>query len=122
MKKDGGAYVVPVLINSAITLDFIVDSGASDVSIPSDVFSTLVRAGTITPEDITGSDTYTLADGSQKKSVTFRIRTLKVGSMTLENVKGSVAEAAGSLLLGMSFLSRFSSWSVDNDRHVLLLK
>jgi clan AA aspartic protease (TIGR02281 family) len=111
-----------VLINKAITLDFVLDSGASDVSIPSDVFGTLVRAGTITKEDIIGSDTYTLADGSQKKSTTFRIRSLKVGPVVLENVKGSVAEDTGPLLLGMSFLSRFKSWSVDNERHILVLR
>jgi clan AA aspartic protease (TIGR02281 family) len=122
MVKSGGTYAVPVLINNAITLDFVLDSGASDVSIPSDVFSTLVRAGTITKEDIIGSDTYTLADGSQKKSTTFRIRSLKIGPTILENVKGSVAEDSSPLLLGMSFLSRFKSWSVDNEKHILVLK
>jgi clan AA aspartic protease (TIGR02281 family) len=122
MVRSGGTYGVPVLINKAITLDFVLDSGASDVSIPSDVFGTLVRTGTITKDDIIGSDTYTLADGSRKKSTTFRIRSLKVGPVTLENVKGSVAEDTGPLLLGMSFLSRFKSWSVDNERHVLILK
>jgi hypothetical protein len=34
MRTKGGTYVVPVLINNAITLDFVVDSGAADVSIP----------------------------------------------------------------------------------------
>jgi clan AA aspartic protease (TIGR02281 family) len=122
MVRHGGTYAVPALINNAITLDFVLDSGASDVSIPSDVFSTLIRAGTITKEDIMGSDTYTLADGSRKKSTTFRIRSLKIGSTVLQNVRGSVAEDSGPLLLGMSFLSRFKSWSVDNERHMLVLK
>jgi aspartyl protease family protein len=92
------------------------------VSIPSDVFRTLVRTGTITKDDITGTETYTLADGSRKKATTFRIRSLKVGPKVLEDVKGSVAEDDGPLLLGMSFLGRFKSWSVDNERHVLILK
>jgi hypothetical protein len=43
--------VVPVLINDAITLDFVVDSGAADVSIPADVVSTLIRTKTIGPSD-----------------------------------------------------------------------
>ena len=47
LKKQGGTFVVPVQINGAITLDFTVDSGAADVSIPLDVFSTLTRTGTI---------------------------------------------------------------------------
>ena len=47
LKKVGGTFVVPVEINEAITLDFTIDSGAADVSVPLDVFSTLSRKGTI---------------------------------------------------------------------------
>ena len=122
MKREGGTYVVPVLINNAITLDFTVDSGASDVSIPEDVVSTLIRAGTIKSTDFIDEQTYTLADGSKMKSHTFRIRSLKVGDRVLENVTGSVAPAKGSLLLGQSFLGRFKSWSIDNGKHVLVLE
>jgi hypothetical protein len=45
---------VPVLINNAITLNFVVDSGASDVSIPADVVMTLVRTGTLKEADFIG--------------------------------------------------------------------
>jgi hypothetical protein len=31
MKKDAGTYVVPVLVNNAITLDFTVDSTAGQL-------------------------------------------------------------------------------------------
>ena len=37
MRMEGSTYVVPVQINNAISLDFVIDSGASDVSIPADV-------------------------------------------------------------------------------------
>ena len=40
----------------------------------------------------------------------------------LENVVGSIAPVTGSLLLGQSFLSRFSSWSIDNQRQALILR
>jgi predicted aspartyl protease len=49
------------------------------------------------------------------------IRSLKVGDKTLENVTGSIAPVAGSLLLGQSFLSHFKSWSIDNQRRALIL-
>ena len=122
MKREGGTYVVPVLINNAITLDFTVDSGASDVSIPADVVTTLIRAGTILDTDFISEQVYVLADGTKVKSHTFRIRSLKVGDRVLENVTGSVSSTKGSLLLGQSFLGRFKSWSIDNSRHVLLLE
>jgi predicted aspartyl protease len=122
LEKRNGVLVVPVLINDKIPLDFIIDSGASDVSVPADVVLPLMRTGTLTGADFTGTNTYTLADGSQVPSQTFRIRSLKVGDMVLENVAGSVASVNGELLLGQSFLSRFKSWSIDNRRQVLVLQ
>jgi clan AA aspartic protease (TIGR02281 family) len=122
LKRDGGIFVVPVQINGTITLDFAVDSGAADVSVPADVFSTLVRTGTVKDTDIIGEQTYILADGSKSQSITFTIRSLKVGDRVVENVRGSVASARGALLLGQSFLGRFKSWSLDNNKHELLLE
>jgi clan AA aspartic protease (TIGR02281 family) len=121
LKKNGGTFVVPVQINGAITLDFAVDSGASDVSVPADVFSTLRRTGTIRDEDISSDQTYVLADGTKRKSATFTIRSLRVGNKVVENVRGSVTSAQGTLLLGQSFLERFKSWSIDNAKHQLVL-
>jgi hypothetical protein len=122
LQQRNGVLLVPVLINNTISLDFIIDSGASDVTIPPDVVLALMRTGTLTKADFLGTQTYILADGSRVPSQTFRIRSLKVGDNVLENVSGSVASANGSLLLGQSFLSRFHSWSIDNTRKVLLLQ
>jgi clan AA aspartic protease (TIGR02281 family) len=122
MKKEGGVFVIPVLINNALTLDFIVDTGAADVSIPQDVVSTLMRTGAISRSDFLGKRIYTLADGSEVPSHTFRIKSLKVGNIVVENVTGSVASENSPLLLGQSFLGRFKSWSIDNNKHVLMLE
>jgi clan AA aspartic protease (TIGR02281 family) len=122
LKSVGGTFVVPVFINGTITLNFVVDSGAADVSVPADVVGTLIRAGTIGKSDFTGKQTYVLADGSTAPTSTFVIRSLKVGDILIENVKGSVSPAAGSLLLGQSFLQRFKSWSMDNNKQVLVLE
>jgi predicted aspartyl protease len=117
-----GTFVVPVLINGAIILNFTVDSGASTVYIPSDVVSTLIRSKAISVDkDFTGSANYTLADGTVVPSKTFRIKSLKVGSNSIEDVIGGIGPAKGSLLLGQSFLNRFKAWSIDNQRGVLIL-
>jgi clan AA aspartic protease (TIGR02281 family) len=121
LSVQGGTFVIPVLINGQITLNFTIDSGAADVTIPADVVSTLMRTGTIRKSDFIGQKTYVLADGSTTPSVTFSIRSLKVGNHVLENVKASIASARADLLLGQSFLRRFNSWSIDNKRQVLLL-
>jgi predicted aspartyl protease len=117
-----GLDVVPVRFNDVITLDAIVDSGASDLSIPADIVSTLIRTKTVTDEDFLGKQTYVLADGSEVPSQQFRIRSLKVGNKTIENVVASIASVNATILLGQSFLSKFKSWSVDNEQHTLILR
>src|SRR6202043_633522 len=79
LKSVGGTFMVPVFINGAITLNFVVDSGASDVAVPADVVGTLIRTRTIGPSDFVGRQTYVLADGSEAPSDIFIIRSLKVG-------------------------------------------
>jgi predicted aspartyl protease len=122
MIKNGDVYHVPVLVNDAIKLNFIVDSGASDVTIPADVVLTLIRTGTIEEADFIGTQKYVLADGSTVSSGTFKIRSLKVGDQTITNVRASIADVNGSLLLGQSFLNKFKSWSQDNATHELVLQ
>jgi clan AA aspartic protease (TIGR02281 family) len=121
LKQKGGTYVVPVTINKTITLDFVVDSGAADVTIPADVVATLRRSGTLQRSDFTGTQPYRTADGATAQLATFRIRSLTMNNRVIENVDGSVAPAAGELLLGQSFLSRFKSWSIDNAKQALVL-
>jgi clan AA aspartic protease (TIGR02281 family) len=120
--KGSGTLTVPVEINDTMTLNFIIDSGASDVVVPADVFSTLKRTGTIKETDFTGLQTYVLADGKELQSQTFMIRTLRVGDLLVKNVAASVAPLEGSLLLGQSFLARFKLWSIDNEKKKLFLE
>jgi predicted aspartyl protease len=80
------------------------------------------RLGTLTDEDLAGVGTYRIADGSTFQVRTFRIRSLRVGDIELTNVKASLIPGKGFPLLGQSFLQHFTSWSIDNERQVLLLK
>ncbi len=121
LKREGGVLVLPVQVNDRITLDFTIDSGAADVVIPADVFSTLSRTGTITSKDMMASQVYELADGSRHEARRFRIRSLRIGNLELRNIVGSLTPAGGTLLLGQSFLSHLPSWSIDNRRGLLVI-
>ena len=121
LRDSGGTLLVPVSINNRLTLDFVIDSGAADVSIPADVVLTLIRTGTVHGSDFVGSANYELADGSIIPSQVFLIRELDVGRYRLKNVRANVAPVQATLLLGQSFLRRFGSWSIDNERHLLRL-
>ena len=121
LDRHQGTYSLPVQINGAITLEFTLDSGASDVSVPADVASTLVRTGTLSRRDFLGEQTYELADGSALPSQRVMIRSLKVGDIELKNVPASIAPASAGLLLGQSFLRRLRAWTIDNRRHALIV-
>jgi hypothetical protein len=85
------------------------------------VFLTLLRTGTIGKDDFVGNAQYRLADGSTVESDRFLLHELKVGGYVLSNVLASIADVKSTPLLGQSFLSRFSSWALDNDRHMIIL-
>ncbi len=116
-----GLLQTPVVINGKVSLNFTIDSGATDVSIPRNVFSTLTRDGIVSPQDFLDKRLYKLADGSGEISQRFRIRSLRVGKLEVRDVIASVGDSGGLLLLGQSFLSRLKSWSIDNERQALLI-
>jgi hypothetical protein len=116
-----GTLQVPVVINGKISLNFIIDSGATDVSIPASVFSALTRDGTVSRQDFLDKRLYKLADGSGEISQRFRIRSLRVGKLEVRDVIASIGDSGGLPLLGQSFLSRLKSWSIDNERQALLV-
>lgn len=119
--RNGGVYTVPVQINGAITLDFIVDSGAAEVNIPADVVMTLIRAKTIALSDFLPGATYVLADGTRLEGARFTIRMVRIGDHVIQNVSASIGDVKSQLLLGQSVLERLGRWSLDTRRGVMVL-
>jgi predicted aspartyl protease len=118
----GGVFAVPVVINGAVSIPFVLDSGAAEVQLPAEVVLTLIRTGTLSEGDFIGASSYVLADGSTLRSPRFRIREMRVGEQVVRNVPASIGPAVSSdALLGQSFLSKLPSWTLDNKRHVLIL-
>jgi clan AA aspartic protease (TIGR02281 family) len=121
LESYGRSYFVPVRINGSLTVKFIVDSGASVVVLPSDLVETLTKSGALAPSDTLGRDTYITADGRKHKGTRLMLRQLEVGGHIVTNVMASAAPAKATPLLGLSFLAKFKSWTLDNQRHVLLI-
>ena len=121
VEPHAGAFVVPVVLNDVLTAKFIVDSGAADVSITEDLVSALMKSGTMTGADLLGNKTYMLADGSLAPSKIYRLASLRIGGMVMQNITVRISPAKSSLLLGQSFLSRLKSWSMDNSRQVMII-
>ena len=98
-----------------VAIRFLVDTGASDVILTLD---DATRLG-FRSENLTFNKLYRTANG-MVRAAPVKIKRMKVGSITLKNVRASVNRAdAFHSLLGMSFLGRLSGYEVRGDRMVL---
>ena len=121
LEREHGIYMVPVRINQAVSIPFVLDSGAAEVAIPADVFMTLMRSHSVSENDFIGEGIFITADGTKHKSQQFILREVQVGTHVIKDVVANVVPIEGDPLLGQSFLSRLPSWSIDNNSHVLNL-
>lgn len=123
LQKIGGVYEVPVDLNGVLKINFIFDSGASDVSISPDVALTLIKTGTIRESDWLPGAYYSFADGSTAKSARFKLRSLKIGNKTVYNITCSIANSIKApMLLGQSVLSQFGKYTFDYRTETLTIE
>jgi hypothetical protein len=123
LSPGNGVLHVTVEVDGALTAPFMVDSGASSVLLPLDMFVRLRGLGAIRDTDMLGVQAFVMADGVQHQWQTFMLRSLRVGSVTIENVRATaMATPGGEPLLGQAFLGRLASWHVDNTVHELVLE
>lgn len=123
IKETNGVFSLPVLLNNNLSLDFILDLGAADVSISQDVFSVLIKTGTISQADFLGEQSYQLANGTITNSKVFNLKSLIIGGFEINNVRASISNSINSpLLLGQSALKKFGKYEIDNKKLVLAIE
>lgn len=122
-KSSSNLFEVLTEINNVLKISFIIDSGASEISITPDVALTLIRTGTINESDWLEGASYKFADGSVAKSKRFNIRTLRIGDNTLYNVSASISNSLEApMLLGQNALSKLGKISIDYNYGILCIE
>ena len=104
-------------------LQFLVDPGSAVVVIPRAALSQLVANGTVSEDDVVGVSVYgQLADRSLYRRREIRLRELRVGNEVARDViAAEVSPGLSHPLLGQTFLRRFASVTIDNQRRTLIL-
>jgi clan AA aspartic protease (TIGR02281 family) len=121
MRKDNGVFYIPCKING-IALDFIFDTGASDVSISLTEARYMIKNGFLTKQDIIGSEKFTDATGSISEGVVINIKTVEIQGMVLNNVKATIVNSTSApLLLGQSALAKLGKVEIDFNKNTLLV-
>jgi clan AA aspartic protease (TIGR02281 family) len=113
---DNGRAMALTVFVGGMAHTFLLDTGATDVSVPADLADALIARG----EAVEGpKSTSVIADGSEHVERTIIISSMKVGSHYLGNVRAGVAPNGAMSLLGMSVLNRIGKFSVDAANGVL---
>ncbi|WP_461113513.1 retropepsin-like aspartic protease family protein [Spirosoma jeollabukense] len=119
MEKENGVYKVPVIVNG-VSMKFILDTGASLISISATEAEFMVKQGALTDNDIIGQSKFQDAKGDISPGSVIRLKSVQIGDRVLENVTANVvSNAKAPLLLGQSALSQFGKISVDYRRNMV---
>ncbi len=113
MEKRGGIYLIPCDVNG-LSLKFIFDTGASDVSISLTEALFMLKNGYLKESDIKGRVYYSIANGEIAEGTKINIQKIVVGKQTLSNVEASIVHSAEApLLFGQSAMQRFGKFTFD---------
>ncbi len=116
IRRSHGGFIVDGVMNGTRRASFTIDLGATNVVIPRDIIVAMVREGTVTKADYVGPIIHTFANGRAQQLEVVRLKSLTVGGRTVQNVLCSAGDGPQVFLLGQSFLSKLTSWSIDNAR------
>ncbi len=117
--KSGGVTKVDCTINN-LPLNFIFDTGASDVTISQVEANFMYKNGYLDSRDVVGKKTYQVATGAIAVGTTIILKEIKFGGLILRDVRASVVESQNApLLLGQTILQRLGKIEIDNTQRIL---
>jgi aspartyl protease family protein len=116
IERAGTALLVQARINDELSLPFLVDTGASDVSLPRWAAE---RLG-LDPAGSGRTREYVTANGPVEEAA-LMLRSVELGGARVENVPAAISSTMDVGLLGLSFFNHFSV-HVDSARGVLMLR
>lgn len=119
MKKEGGVYTVPCLVNG-LKLKFIFDTGASEVSISLTEALFMLRNDYLKKEDILGTSKTAIANGDIVDNTRILLREIVIGGIVLKDVEANVIHnAKAPLLLGQSAIRKMGKIQMNGDELVV---
>ena len=119
MRESGGIYLVPITVNG-LNLDFIFDTGASDISLSAAEATVMVKQGKITEDDVVGQVQFMDATGNVSVGTQVILKTVQIGDIILENVRASVVDnVSAPLLLGQTALAKFGKVTIDYEHNTI---
>jgi predicted aspartyl protease len=118
-EHDSGLLDVQASIAGSAPMSFILDSGASGVTISRSTLNRLIVEHRVAPTDFLQNVPMQMANGKAVQNQAYMLKSVTIAGHTLQNVPCIVGDDGSLPLLGQSVLARFNSWTIDNKTHTL---
>lgn len=116
MVEDGGVYKVPCEVNG-LKIKMVFDTGAAAVSISQSFAEMMLENGYISPSDFIGISKSMTADGRIIDHTEVILKKIKIGDITIGNVKAVVLHSQNTpFLLGQTAIQRLGKISIKGDK------
>ena len=121
MKRDGGISIIPCKVNG-LNLNFIFDTGASDVSLSMTEADFMLKNGYLSVSDIIGSNKFSDANGNISEGVVINLKEIEIAGLKLYNVKASIVKNnKAPLLLGQTAIGKLGKIQLDLEQNTLTI-
>ena len=119
LEKVNGIFVIPCKVNG-ILMNFIFDTGATDVSISLTEAMFLMKQGLLNGTDIKEEIKYKLANGKVENGTKIILKEIEIEGLILRNVEASIIHNMDApLLLGITAISKLGKVVIDNDKLII---
>lgn len=119
MEEYGGVYRIPCKINGA-KMKLIFDTGADKVCISLSMAKYLLDNDFLSKNDIKGSGSSTVADGSIVDHIKINIRDIEIQGIHINNVEAIVIDGQNApLLMGQSAIRKLGKYSISGDKLIV---
>ena len=120
MEKEGGVYKVPCKVNG-VTLNFIFDTGASEVSLSLTEALFMLKNGYLEEKDFLGVSYAQIASGDIVENTKVILKEIEIGGLKLYNVNASISHTLGApLLLGQSAIQQLGTIQLSGNELIIL--
>jgi clan AA aspartic protease (TIGR02281 family) len=119
LRSDGQSLLLDVGIGARTNWPFVLDTGASEMTVTQSLADELVREGYAVRGE---HETVTYADGKPHDVPTISVDAVMVGTHRVTDVHVSVSPDRSPMLLGLGVLNRIGRFTVDVANHRLLFE
>lgn len=115
MEENNGVYKIPCIVNGA-RMKFIFDTGATSVSMSSQMANYLLENDYISKEDIVSYGQSSIADGTIVDHIVINLKDIEISGLHLHNVEAVVLDSQNApLLLGQSVIQKLGRIEINGN-------